>query len=230
MATGTRGARGHGWLKKYRAGLGGRHLQGRWHYRDVDELNAVNDQIFSMNDALETSSPTEAYLDIAVGGSPPRRVVIELASAALPRTAENFTLLCGEDEGRGGYKSTLAYKIEKTVGMCFGDVVSNDGSSGRCHPSIGTPQSPFAFEDEGFFLSHTGPGIVTMMSPGAHRNDSRFLITTADAPQLDGRFVAFGRVRDGMDVIDDIATGVFTKRGRPTVDIKITESGVCARN
>eukprot|EP00579_Thalassiosira_antarctica_P007678 CAMPEP_0201883038 /NCGR_PEP_ID=MMETSP0902-20130614/15111_1 /ASSEMBLY_ACC=CAM_ASM_000551 /TAXON_ID=420261 /ORGANISM="Thalassiosira antarctica, Strain CCMP982" /LENGTH=277 /DNA_ID=CAMNT_0048411743 /DNA_START=25 /DNA_END=858 /DNA_ORIENTATION=+ len=228
MATGTRGARGHGWLKKYRAGLGGRHLQGRWHFRDVDELNAVNDEVFAMNESLnkDDNIPTEAYLDLSVAGDAPRRVVIELASAALPKTTENFRLLCEEKGEEVKYESTLAYRIEKTVGMCFGDVVTNDGTGGRCHPKSGTSHSPFSFEDEGFLVSHTGPGIVSMMSPGAHRNDSRFLITTADSAQLDGRFVGFGRVKEGMDVINDIATGVFTKRGRPTVEIKVVGCGV----
>lgn len=228
MATGTRGAKGHGWFRKYRAGLGGRHLQGRWHFRNVDELNAVNDDVFSMNESLGEGDnvPTEAYLDLSVAGDVPRRVVIELATAALPKTTENFRLLCEEKGEEGGYKSTLVYKIEKTVGMCLGDVESNDGSGGRCHPKIGTYHSPFSFIDEGFLVSHTGPGIVSMMSPGVHRNDSRFLITTTNAPQLDGRFVAFGRVKEGMDVINDISTGVFTKRGRPTVEIKVAGCGV----
>lgn len=105
--------------------------------------------------------------------------------------------------------------------------MSNDGSGGRCHPKMGTYTSPYSFEDEGLLISHTGPGIVSMMSPGVHRNDSRFLITTTNAPQLDGRFVAFGRVKgDGMDVINDIVTGVFTKRGRPTVLISVADCGV----
>ena len=231
MATGTRGARGHGWLKKYRAGLGGRHLQGRWHFRNVDELNEVNDLVFGMNESLDVSIPTEAYLDLSVAGdsnyTTPRRVIIELASAALPKTTENFRLLCQEkgENGGLGYESTLVYKIEKTVGLCMGDVVSNDGTGGRCHPTLGTYASPYAFEDEGFLISHTGPGIVSMMSPGVHRNDSRFLITTTGAAQLDGRFVAFGRVKEGMDVITDIATGVFTKRGRPTVEVKVVGCG-----
>ncbi len=234
MATGTRGARGHGWLKKYRAGLGGRHLQGRWHFRDVNELDAVNDLVFDMNETLKSEDyvggsiiPTEAYLDLSVAGDTPRRVTIELASAALPKTTENFRLLCQEkaEETGLGYESTLVYKIEKTVGLCMGDVVSNDGTAGRCHPTFGTYASPYSFEDEGFLISHTGPGIVSMMSPGVHRNDSRFLITTTGAAQLDGRFVAFGRVKEGLDVITDIATGVFTKRGRPTVEIKIVGCG-----
>lgn len=227
MATGTRGARGHGWLGKYRAGLGGRHLQGRWHFRDTDELNAVNDEVFAMNESLneDDNVPTEAYFDISVAGEAPRRVTIELASAALPKTVENFRLLCQEKGDEGGYESTFVHKIEKTVGLCMGDVVDKDGASGRCHPKIGTPASPFAFEDEGFFVSHTGPGIVSMMSPGVHKNDSRFLITTTGAAQLDGRFVAFGRVKEGMDAINDIATGVFTKRGRPTVEVKVVACG-----
>lgn len=227
MATGTRGARGHGWFHKYREGRGGRHLQGRWHFRDVDDLNEINNEVFAMNSTLkkEDNVPTEAYLDISVAGDEPRRVVIELASAALPKTTENFRLLCQEKE-EGGYESTSVYKIEKTVGLCLGDVVHDDGSGGRCHPKMGTQFSPYAFADEGFLVSHTGPGIVSMMTPGVHRNDSRFLITTTGAAQLDGRFVAFGRVKEGMDVIDDIATGVFTKRGRPTVEIKVAGCGV----
>lgn len=241
MATGTRGARGHGWLKKYRAGLGGRHLQGRWHFRDEDELNGINDEVFAMNSTLkpEDNIPTEAYLDISVAGEESRRVVIELASAALPTTCENFRLLCQEknsstDEDNnkqaniistGGYESTSVYKIEKTVGLCMGDIVSDDGTGGRCHPKIGTYMSPFCFQDEGHLISHTNPGIVSMMSPGVHRNDSRFIITTTGAAQLDGRFVAFGRVKEGMDVVNDIATNVFTKRGRPTVEIKVAGCG-----
>lgn len=227
MATGSRGARGHGWLRKYRAGLGGRHLQGRWHYRDNVELNSINDEVFGMNALLnpDDNTPTVAYLDLQVGDEEPRRVTIELASAALPKTIENFTKLCEEKEG-GGYESTSVYKIEKTVGLCLGDVVNNDGSSGRCHPSVGTSTSPYTFKDEGYLISHTGPGIVTMSKPGVHRNDSRFLITTTTAPQLDGRFVAFGRIKEGMDAINEIATGVFTKRGVPTVDVKVAACGV----
>jgi cyclophilin family peptidyl-prolyl cis-trans isomerase len=223
MATGPRGARGHGWLVKYRSGRGGRHLQGRWHYRDVDELNSLNDRVFAMNEKLDKKE-TEAYLDLSVGGEEPRRVVIELAAAVLPKTTSNFRKLCQEGE-EGGYKSTSVYKIEKTVGLCLGDVIYNNGSSGRCHPDLASPLTPFSFEDEGFYLSHTDKGIVSMMSPGVHSNDSRFLITTEGAPQLDGRFVAFGRVKEGMDVIEHVASSVFTKRGRPTVEITVADCG-----
>ena len=114
----------------------------------------------------------------------------------------------------------------------MGDVLGLNGDGGRCPPSLWSPGSnhpnagAFTIADESHVVSHTGPGIVTMLSTGVHENDSRFLITTTNSPQLDGRFVAFGRVVEGMDVIEDIHTNVFTKRGRPTVDIEVVECGV----
>ena len=58
----------------------------------------INDEVFAMNKTLDSDSniPTEAYLDISVAGEEPRRVVIELASAALRKTTEKFRLLCQE--------------------------------------------------------------------------------------------------------------------------------------
>jgi len=124
LATGAKGARGHGWYKKYRENRGGRHLQGRWHDRDVDKLNAINDRAFALNDS---SKSNKAYLDLSVGGAEPGRIVIELASAALPVTCENFVKLC-TDGGivdaadrtaeNWGYKGTNVHKIEKVRQQC----------------------------------------------------------------------------------------------------------------
>ena len=114
----------------------------------------------------------------------------------------------------------------------MGDVLGQNGEGGRCHPSLWTPQSnhphcgAYTIADEAHVISHTGPGIVSMLSSGVHENDSRFMITTANAPQLDGRFVAFGRVTGGMDLIHDVAQNVFTKRGKPTVDVEVVGCGV----
>jgi cyclophilin family peptidyl-prolyl cis-trans isomerase len=238
MGTGSRGSRGHGWLKKYRAGLGGRHLQGRYYDRDVTKLVALNDQVFALNQSLDTRKV--AYLDIAVGEDmkdttssitstpPPKRITIELAAAALPKTCHNFISLCQE-----GYVSSKVFRIEKNVGICFGDFVSDDvqkGTQGSCHTSVrnaSEPYHPHTFEHEPLVLSHAQKGIVSMLSAGLDKNDSRFIITTVeDAPQLDGRFVAFGKVQQGLKELEQIAASTFTKRGRPTVDIRIVGCGL----
>ena len=64
----------------------------------------MNEEVFALNnkDNASNNSNNEAYLDISVGGEEARRVVIELASAALPKTVENFRLLCQEKEN--GYE------------------------------------------------------------------------------------------------------------------------------
>lgn len=231
MGTGSRGSRGHGWLKKYRAGLGGRHLQGRYHDRDTAKLVSLNDQVFALNQTLD--SRKFAYLDISVGddkdtkSQPPKRITIELAAAALPKTCHNFISLCQE-----GYASSKAFRIEKNVGICFGDFSSEDprGDQGQCHASVqnvSVPYPPHTFEHEPLVLSHAQKGIVSMLSAGLDKNDSRFMIMTVeDAPQLDGRLVAFGKVQQGLKDLEHIAASTFTKRGRPTVDIRIVGCGL----
>jgi cyclophilin family peptidyl-prolyl cis-trans isomerase len=232
MGTASRGSRGHGWLKKYREGLGGRHLQGRYHDRQVSKLVELNNQVFSLNQTSHglKDEPNMVYLDIGVSGDDKdttKRIVIELATAALPKTCHNFAMLCKES-----YAMTKVFRIEKNVGVCFGDYVSRnqDGTEGKCHASVMNscaPQHPSTFEYEPMVLSHAQKGIVSMLSSGLDKNDSRFIITTVDdAPQLDGRYVAFGRVQQGMTDLEQIALSTFTKKGRPTADLRIVGSGV----
>uniref|UniRef100_A0A7S3VFU9 Peptidyl-prolyl cis-trans isomerase n=1 Tax=Chaetoceros debilis TaxID=122233 RepID=A0A7S3VFU9_9STRA len=236
MSTGARGARGHGWLHKYRAGLGGRHLQGRYHKRDNAKLAAVNEEVFALNDSVNGSK--KAYLDFEVedekakGGDSPtiQRVTIELATAALPKTCQNFLALCQkEDEGNLTYEGSKVFKIEPKVGICLGDVTeNNDGLQGSCHSSSnGSTDSPYSFEHESVVLSHAQKGMISMLSTGLDRNDSRFVITTVDdAPHLDGKYVAFGRVSEGIELLEDLVKNTYTKKGMPGVNIKVAKCGI----
>lgn len=220
-------------------------MQGAYYDRDVSKLQSLNEEVFALG------APEFVYLDISVGSTDEDnnnkdekkkkvgRVVIQLASAALPTTCANFKALCcatpsppnstNNDEGGDeiGYLHTKAHLIDKTVGIAFGDVLHNNGISGKCHPSISSP-STFSFPDEPKVLTHCTQGMVSMLSPGVHSNDSRFLIQIVDdAPHLDGRYVSFGRVVENMDfLMENVVKGVFTKRGRPTVDVKIIGCGV----
>jgi len=215
-AGGSRGTRGHGWLQRYRKDEGGFHLQGRYHYWNGKDLSSENGNIFALEKKM-----TKAFLDFSWDGdgteessgetTAQRRICVELASTALPLTCDHFSKLCNGKT----YSSTMVDHIEKNVGVCLGDLRS---SVGKGLPVL---QSPV----EGFFLSHAGPGIVSMMSMGVDGVDSRFIITTEDAPQLDGRFVAIGRVQSGMEVVEDMCK-IFTRRGKPSVDIKVVDCGI----
>ncbi len=61
-------------------------------------------------------------------------------------------------------------------------------------------------------VRHDAPGVVAMANHGPDTNGSQFYITLDAAPFLDDSYTAFGRVVDGMDVVEKIAAGdVMTK-------------------
>ena len=118
---GTRGSRGTGWLTKYREGLGGRHLQGRWNV-DVREMEKWNEKIMGMCD-----SKTRVFFDLEYeeeeGSSDGRedgeggendgrglgRVTVELVDTLLPLSTANFIARVVESVNAGG----CVEKVEK---------------------------------------------------------------------------------------------------------------------
>ena len=80
-------------------------------------------------------------------------------------------------------------------------------------------------------LSHTR-GVISMARANDYNSaSSQFFIMHADYPSLDGQYAAFGRVTDGMNIVDDIAentpvtdsNGTVTKENQPIIEsIKIT--------
>lgn len=98
-----------------------------------------------------------------------------------------------------------------------GDITNSDGTGGK---SIYGSK----FEDENFDVRHTGPGILSMANRGRDTNNSQFFITLKKAEHLDCKHVAFGWVRGGMDVLQQMGQ-LGTKGGPPTKRLVITDCG-----
>jgi cyclophilin family peptidyl-prolyl cis-trans isomerase len=135
----------------------------------------------------------------------------ELLEDESPKTAENFRLLAEA----GKYDGVIFHRVIKGFMIQGGDPTGTGrgGQSawgGRFNDEI-NPKSEL-------YGGKYTKGTVAMANAGPNTNGSQFFIMHSDYP-LPPSYTKFGRVIEGQDVVDKIATSPTDRSDRPSTDV-----------
>jgi len=138
-------------------------------------------------------------------------IEVELFDEDAPKTVENFVKLARD----GFYDGVIFHRIIRDFMIQGGDPTG----TGRGGPG-------YTFDDE--FNDHkVVRGALAMANAGPNTNGSQFfIVTTESAPWLDGKHTVFGRVTNGMDVVDEIEGVATDANDRPREDVVIESVSV----
>lgn len=131
-------------------------------------------------------------------------IITELYHKQTPMTVGNFVALAkglqtndSKSEGEPYYD-----------GLKFHRVIADFMVQGGCPKGTGAGGPGYQFDDEIVAeLKHDAPGVLSMANAGPGTNGSQFFITHVETSWLDGKHTVFGKVAEGMDVVNVIEQG-----------------------
>ena len=139
-------------------------------------------------------------------------IVIELYSE-MPVTAGNFEKLVKE----GFYDGVIFHRVIDGFMIQGGD----PQGTGMGGPGY-TIKDEFTKTD----LDKNNRGTISMANSGPDSGGSQFFINLVDNNFLDGKHPVFGKVIEGIDVIDEIAKVEKNAQDKPVEDVVIVKASV----
>ncbi|MEC0123613.1 peptidylprolyl isomerase [Paenibacillus pabuli] len=139
-----------------------------------------------------------------------QKIVIELYPEIAPNTVYNFISLAN----KGFYDGLIFHRVIPGFMIQGGDP-NGDGSGGPGY----TIKGEFTSNGHKNHLNHTR-GVISMArkSDNLDSAGSQFFIMLADADYLDNAYATFGKVTEGMDVVDGIAAQQIGEKDKPVND------------
>lgn len=141
-----------------------------------------------------------------------KKMTLELYPEYAPQTVENFVELANEHF----YDGLIFHRVIKNFMIQGGDPLGT-GFGGSDKKIKGE----FAANGINNPLRHER-GVISMARSQSHNSaSSQFFIVHKDSPHLDGQYAAFGKVVDGIDVVDEIASVRTDYNDKPLKEQKI---------
>ena len=136
-------------------------------------------------EVLEDGRDYRAVVETSKG-----RMVIDLFQDKVPKTVNNFVFLARHRF----YDGVVFHRVLEDFMAQAGDPTG----TGRGGPG-------YRFEDEFVSeLKHDEKGTLSMANAGPNTNGSQFFITFGPTPHLNGKHAVFGKVVEGIDVLDNL--------------------------
>lgn len=145
---------------------------------------------------------------------------IALDAKDTPATAENFKKLIE----KGFYDGTKFHRVINNFMIQGGDPLTKDDTQ-MSRWGTGGPGYVFADEIQPA-TNHNVRGTIAMANSGPNTNGSQFFINVVDNTFLDGKHTVFGRVIEGMDVVDTIVATPTGTNDRPLTPVVVTSGTI----
>lgn len=126
--------------------------------------------------------------------------------------------------------SAAAYGLDKHT---LGEIAAGRPLTGPLEGKEDTTVQQY-YESMGYAYDNKLPsipmkrGALVMANSGPNTNGSRFFITQVDTPYMEGKYTVFGKVTEGMEVIDAMTKIEIGENDKPATDVTI--SGVDVQN
>lgn len=171
-----------------------------------NNINSPNQNVAGATDKPVPTSNSKVRLETNKGN-----ITIELFNTTMPLTAGNFQTLVES----GFYDGVIFHRVIDGFMIQGGDPTGT---------GMGGPG--YKIKDEFTDNNRNERGTLSMANAGPNTGGSQFFINLVDNSFLDGKHPVFGKVIDGMDVVDKIAKVKTGEADRPVSDVVIEKAVV----
>ncbi len=180
-------------------------------YKDIASIRKRGRKVVAKDIKQFTSLLYEINMSVVLLETSMGNVKIELFDETMPVTADNFRKLVSS----GFYDGVVFHRVIPGFMIQGGDPTGT---------GMGGPG--YSIRDEFSRSNRNVRGTVSMANAGPNTGGSQFFINVADNNFLDTKHPVFGRVIEGMDVVDNISKVKRNRQDRPLQEVRINRASL----